>query len=126
MYEKSSRKKGDELEKYVLSDFKELFNARQTSNSGAVFNDGDIIDPYHYIDCKNTDGKGFSIPHAEWGKAKRQARENSKEPVLIRSNRDEDIVVAIDYNYFIELLHMAYNGRTKNTDPSNQYPLGDD
>jgi hypothetical protein len=104
----STRKFGKRLEEYVLTFIKDVWpSSRLTSNSGAVFNDGDIVSPVYFWDCKNSDKKGFSIPYGEWKKASHQARENGRIPILVRSNREDEVVAQIPLEDLMELIAIA-------------------
>jgi hypothetical protein len=108
----NTRKIGNELEKYVVSNLKDIWpSARLTSNSGAVFGDGDIHCPIYYIDCKNTSRSAHTVTSSDWKKIKKQAINSCKEPVAIVKNVNGEITVTISFDSFIELLFELHGNK---------------
>ena len=64
MENKSKREVGDTLEKYVVSYLQEIDpKTKQSNNSGAVNNDGDIINANFKVECKVRNTKNLVIQH---------------------------------------------------------------
>lgn len=62
----TTREISDEHENYIVSRFAR-WNARNSSNSGAVGNDpNDVTSDIHIIECKATEGKSITVKLADW------------------------------------------------------------
>lgn len=97
---KNNREKGDKLEDQVAYDL----GIKKTNNSGAKFDNGDLTDRNHIIECKyKTSPNGSFIGSAaEINKLKKQAGKHDKEWIYIQQNNTSTYVL-MDYNFFMTL-----------------------
>lgn len=76
----SSRKKGEDFEKKVAA---AIPGSKQTVNSGATFDDGDLTHINFVIECKVKDTKGISIPANLLKKVQKQAIKLGKDYLIV-------------------------------------------
>lgn len=82
---------------------------RRTSNSGAVFGDGDATSARVLAECKDGYGDAIAFPYAHLQKIKAQALAK-RAPYWLRLMRNDkgDKVVAMNYDFARLLLQIAY------------------
>lgn len=96
------RKIGDEFERYVLKLLPEDF--KLMTNSGARTNSGDIQGPDWVIECKVKSKSTVGITAKELIHVIRQAERRWKEWAIVVKNRDNRVLVLLDFNAFVKLL----------------------
>ena len=102
----NKRKIGDKLEKYIVSYLQEIDpKTKQSNNSGAVSNNGDIQTSKFLIECKHRNTKNLTIQKKTWNKLCNQIVVGSnKIPLLILENIDNDIFTIMGFKDLIQLL----------------------
>lgn len=93
-----SREKGDKLEDLVAY----MLNMRKTTNSGAKYDNADLSDKRHIIECKYKDKEIFQPCGKELKKLINQANKHDKKWIYIQQNQ-QGIQVVIDWDFFLEL-----------------------
>jgi hypothetical protein len=104
------REIGDNLEKLITSYLQEIDpKAKQSKNSGAVNNDGDIINSYFKIECKKRNTANLVIQHKVWQKLCNQINIGSlKIPLLVLENINKEIFAVLSFKDLIQLLKKTY------------------
>uniref|UniRef100_A0A6H2A386 Uncharacterized protein n=1 Tax=viral metagenome TaxID=1070528 RepID=A0A6H2A386_9ZZZZ len=103
---KSTREVGNDLEKYIVSYLQEIDpKTKQSNNSGAVSNNGDILSKLFVTECKHRNTKNLIINQKVWKKLSSQISIGSlKIPLLIMRNIDNETFVVLGFKDFINLL----------------------
>ena len=96
------REIGDEFEEYVLKHLGKGFS--KTANSGAKFGDADIKHRKLIVECKvKSETPGMVAPIAELRKLWKEADKQGKDWLYIVKNKDNKVMVLLDFQAFIEL-----------------------
>lgn len=108
------KKKNNSGEKFEIRVYETLekagHKARRTCNSGAAFNDGDILLDNFMIDCKLQEFRGtkllknMTLKIDEFHKLEQQARGLFKTPIMVLGNGYGEAFAVMKLNEFIELL----------------------
>lgn len=102
MKEKTTRDIGKELEDYVFNNYPGD-SVKRTNNSGAVSNNGDLLDDKHdlLIDCKNyRSSSSITLSKKDLEKIKKQALDNNRDWVLVTQNKEGDKIVCMNFETF--------------------------
>jgi len=102
----NKRKIGDKLEKYIVSYLQEIDpKTKQSNNSGAISNNGDIQTSKFLIECKHRNTKNLTIQKKTWDKLCGQIPVGSnKIPLLIMRNIDNEVFAVLGFKDLIQLL----------------------
>lgn len=98
-----SRRIGDKLESFVVKAFKSVgIKLRQTANSGAMMDDGDLGTNSLVIECKVKNNAITGITNREYQHLKRQAKRAGKDWMFIVQNKHNDKLVICSLDTFLE------------------------
>lgn len=102
----NKREIGNDFEKLVVSYLQEIDpKTKQSNNSGAVSDNGDIINSIFKIECKRRNTKNLTIDLKVWKKLNNQINIGSlKIPLLVLQNIDEEIFAVLNIKDLIRLL----------------------
>ena len=108
-YKKSNRK-GFRLEEEVSALFEPIFKySKPTKNSGATYSDGDIVNPYFMIECKQRSTNNITINSKVWKKLCGEIPIGSlKIPLYILSNIENEKWVVLNLKDFINMVNKLY------------------
>jgi hypothetical protein len=108
---KNTREIGDSLEKFILSYFQEIDpKTKQSNNSGAVSNNGDILTKDFIIEAKHRNTKDVTLKSDVWRKLSSQIPIGSqKMPLYILRNEQNETFVVLDFKDFIRILKEKRN-----------------
>lgn len=110
----SSREKGNKLEKWLVAYLQEIDpTAKQSNNSGAVNNDGDLLNKYFVVEAKYRDTKSVTLKYDTWFKLSTQIPIGSQKiPLFVGRNKFKDTFAVLNFKDFLNLLRSAY-GKTE-------------
>jgi hypothetical protein len=103
---------GQAAEVEALALIREYFpDARASSGSGGVFQDGDLLGLPVHVEVKDqTRSTGFTVRKAEWEKTRHQALAWDKLPVLVVRNREHKLVAVCDLDLLLLALSHVPSG----------------
>lgn len=91
----TTRELSDQHEEFIVRSLA-AWNARRSSNSGAVANDpNDVTSDIHIIECKATEGKSLSLKLSDWLK-NRAKQYGGRTPAMAFRFRDPHTDKSID------------------------------
>ena len=102
----NTRKVGNKLEDYVLSELNSVTNNyfTKTPNSGAVFGEPDLTNSNWLVECKSKQtSKNFNILDKEVKKIQKSCTLTGKDWLLVTQNSDNKIIVSLELDIFLEL-----------------------
>lgn len=119
MRQKSTREVGKKLEDWIISYLEELDpKTRQTKNSGAVNNDGDILNKYFVTEAKHRNTKNITVSQKVWRKLCSQISIGSQKiPLYVLRNEDKETFAVLGFRDFYNLIRRIY-GKTEKEEGS--------
>lgn len=77
---------------------------KETKGSGNVKGNGDVITDHLMLECKLRTRKNIIIDHDHWIKIREEAELIDRYPALVCKNRDNNIMISMDLDDFIEFI----------------------
>ena len=102
----NTREIGNKLENWLIEYLKELDpKTRKTNNSGAVSNNGDLMNKYFQIEAKHRNTKNLTINMRIWNKLCNQIPIGSlKTPLLVLRNENNETFAVLNFKDFMRIL----------------------
>jgi len=102
----NTRKVGDKLEKWLVAYLEEIDpKTRQTNNSGAVSNNGDILNKYFVVEAKHRNIKNITISSKVWRKLCSQIPIGSlKIPLYVLRNEKNETFAVLGFKDFLRII----------------------
>lgn len=106
MKKTNTRKIGDSLEKWLVSYLEEVDSTtKQTNNSGATSNNGDILNKNFIIEAKHRNTKNLTIQEKVWKKLNKQIKVGSQKiPLLVMRNIENETFAILNFRDFLQIL----------------------
>jgi macrodomain Ter protein organizer (MatP/YcbG family) len=106
MKKESTRSIGNKLEDWIISYLEELDpKTKKTNNSGAVSNNGDILNKHFVIEAKHRNTKSITINQKVWRKLCSQIPIGSQKiPLYVLRNTDKETFAVLDFKDFFRLI----------------------
>lgn len=111
-YKKSNRK-GYKLETFVAEIFTTIFQnkaIRPTRGSGNGNENGDISNPYFFVECKQRSTKNITVRKGTWDKLCSEIPLQSKKlPLYILENKNKDKFAVLNFADFCSIMKKLYS-----------------
>jgi len=105
MQKLSTRDIGNKLEEWLVAYLEEIDpKTKQSNNSGAVSNDGDILNKYFVVEAKHRNVKDITLKSDIWRKLSSQIPIGSQKiPLYVLRNEKNETFAVLDFKDFLEL-----------------------
>lgn len=109
MNKQSTREIGNKLEEWLVAYLEELDpKTKQSKNSGAFNNDGDILNKYFVIEAKHRNTKNVTLKSDTWRKLCGQIPVGSlKIPLYVLRNEKNETFAVLDFKDFLRMAKIV-------------------